>query len=155
MAQLPNPTPLIEQAQAWWQRQHAGCPGPRDPMGGPSDSLSWLYTHGDPVEEWPCPLSCGWRGDRSVEQLADDLSQEFSVQAVRAAGLVDAPDAQVAELVAGALLPQPYGDAFTLVVDVVKAASAKTVQARDRALVGALVAGGLLLIFAGVALRRT
>jgi hypothetical protein len=141
-----NLGPLTELMQGWWNEWHADChPTVLDSLGRPCENLSWLYTQ----EELPviCGLSCGWRDGQTRDQLVASLRPRLKASAVEAAGLLEQPDARIAEQVAGALVPQPLGDELTFVTDLIEAAGAQTVQRRDRALVGAGIAGLMLLMF--------
>jgi hypothetical protein len=140
--------PLISQVQSWWDSQHAECPvlAP-DPLGRPFDGLSFLYTQAELEYSSPCPLLCGWRDGQTPEQMIASLRPYLKAGAVNAAGLLDRPDAQIAEQVASTLLPAPFGDELTFVTDLIEAAGAQTVQGRNRKLVGAGAAGFFLILF--------
>jgi len=150
-----NLDPLIGQFQLWWNEQHAACGSAvmPDPLGRPSEGLSFLYTHAEWLE-YPviCPSTCGWRNAKSRDQLLESLRPIVKANAVRAAGLLDQPDAQVALQVADALVPAPYGEELTLVVDLIQAAGAQSIFERKRALKSAGIAAtvvSLLLLNTG------
>jgi len=151
-----NLDPLIGQVQSWWNEQHAACSSEvvPDPLGRPLEGLSFLYTR----EEWLaypviCPSTCGWRNAKSRDQLLASLRPKIKANAVRAAGLLDQPDVQVARQVASSLMPAPYGEELTLVVDLIDAAGAQSVYEQKRALKRARITAvsvvGLLLLSAG------
>jgi len=151
-----NLDPLIGQVQSWWNEQHIACGSEvvPDSLGRPFEGLSFLYTR----EEWQkypviCPSTCGWRNAKSRDQLLASLRPKVKANAVRAAGILDRPDVEVARQVASALMPAPYGEELTLVVDLIEAAGAQSVFEQKRALKGAGIACatvvGLLLLSTG------
>jgi hypothetical protein len=85
-------------------------------------------------------LACEWKKGRSEEELVQSLRPRIKATAVRTSGILQNPDVQLAQQVASALVPQPYGTELTLVADLIEVASAQTVQARNNAFAGAGVA---------------
>jgi hypothetical protein len=135
--------PLSAQVQRWWSAQHASCSAPftTDSLGRPFDGLAFLFKH-EEIQVGPivCPMICGWREGRRSEELLASLRPEVRAGAVRAAGLLSQPDVQIAEQVALALTPPPYGEELTLVTDLINAAGAQSVFEQRRALKGAGIA---------------
>ena len=142
--------PLIEQVQGWWVAQHLNCRQESpDPLGRPFEIFRWSYRDED-LAPTPCPIFCGWQRGRTTDQLTASLRPRVKAGAVRAARLLEDPDANIALQVAEALAPQPFGDELRLVADLIEAAGAQTEQGRNRALVGAgFAAFGLGVLFLG------
>jgi len=140
MEKVRNLGPLTAQVQKWWSAQHANCHAPvaNDPLGRPFEGLSFLYSHEEiQVDSIICPTTCGWRSDKDSHELLASLLPEVKAGAVRVAGQLSQPDMQVAQQVAFALVPTPYGQELTLVSDLIQAAGAQSVFERNRALKGA------------------
>ena len=117
---------LQSQVQAWWNDQHQ---------------------HGLTTDPEHCQWgSCDWWAGRSWDQLVASLRPYLSRKAARAAQELNEPGVRTALSVAQFLLPAPYGEEVKLVEALIEAASAQTVEARDRALIGVGVA--LLMIVA-------
>ncbi|MGO8873682.1 MAG: hypothetical protein ACLQPH_20230 [Acidimicrobiales bacterium] len=129
--------PLLGQVHQWWSEQHLHA----------QDGLSCLLRN-------PCGDGCDWREGRSVEQMAYELRPYLKADAVRAAGLLRQPDAQVARQVAVLLLPTPSLLGWNVVVDVIELAGAQTVAEQDWALAGLAVAGVSLLLVVFVMSNR-
>jgi hypothetical protein len=125
--------PLIEQAQAWWTAEHEPCTPPPPAWGEPAWGQENMFA---PIIRPFCGISCGWKGDRDRDQLVASLCPHLKAVAVEAAQLLEQPDAQVGLQVASALVPTPYGEELTIVADLIEAAGAQTVKARNKALLG-------------------
>lgn len=152
-----NLQPLFNQVQAWWTDQHAGCqPQPPRPRPG-LEGLEHLWNYDTVavslgVRTNPmCGLYCGWKNSRTRDQLVGGLRWRIKASAVEAAGILEQPDVRLAQQIASALVPQPFGTELTLVTDLIEAAGAQTVQGRDRAMAGVGIA---LLCLAGYFLTR-
>jgi hypothetical protein len=78
------------------------------------------------------------------------LRSELRSGAVQAAGLLQAQDTQIAQLVATSLVPAPFGTELTLLTDLIEAAGAQSIQVRNRYLAGAGIAAfTLVCLFVG------
>jgi hypothetical protein len=143
-------SPLIEQVQRWWDTKHQTCGVKRgsNSPGLPSENLYDLLRNEDLIGYAViCPSTCGWRGNETVQELVSELQRDLKANAVRAAGLLNRPNEQIAERVASALLPTPYGQELTFVTDLIKAAGAQTVFQRKQTLTGAGIAAVTLVGF--------
>ncbi len=144
----PNLQPLINQLQAWWTQQHAECresvPQPRPGFEGTGLEYLWNYESVTEYLDVPslamCGVACRWKNGRSEDELVQSLRPRIKATAVRASGILQNPDVQLAQQVASALVPQPYGTELTVVTDLIEAAGTQTVQGRNNALAGAGVA---------------
>jgi hypothetical protein len=125
---LSNVEPLLDEVQTWWSSQHAHVL-PSD--GAWPGRLARLRFHA------PCGYGCDWRVGRSNEQLDADLRRHVRAEAVVAARKLEDPSVNTSFRIATSLMPRPYGDEARLVADLIEAAGAQNVQARNRALVGA------------------
>jgi hypothetical protein len=143
-----NLEPLFEPVQAWWTAEHEKCV----PVPVENYDPEWLvpFPRFTPTVGPYCAFGCGWRRDRSLDQLVLSLRPRLKASAVEAAQMLERPDAQIALQVASALVPRPFGDELTLVTDLIEAAGAQTVQDRNRALAGvgiSLVVLALIYLF--------
>lgn len=127
-----NLGPLQTRVQSWWTPQHQHEPAALD---------AWLR----PARL--CGYGCGWQRGRSFEQLVASLRPYLRAGAVDAAADLQRPNVRYGMEVAEALVPKPMGDELALVADLIEAAGAQTVQARNRALAGAAVAALAIAIF--------
>jgi hypothetical protein len=144
----PDTGPLTSQVQNWWDSQHAECPSwLPDPLGRPVEGLPFLYTQVEFEYPSPCPLLCGWRDGQTTEQLVASLRPYLKAGAVSASGLLERPNAKIAEQVASSLLPAPFGDELMLVTNLIEAAAAQTTQVRNQKLVSAGIAAFVLAVF--------
>jgi hypothetical protein len=126
---------LTTVVQSWWADQH------RHP--GNDSDLSALFRGYASI---PCGQGCEWRQGRANEQLIRELSSRIKASDVDAARALESPQGKFATIVVTALMPFPYGDEFTFLVDIVEAAAARSVRVRNQRLAGALVVGFLILI---------
>ena len=142
-----NLGPLVEPVQAWWTTQHEPCqPVPVESYDPPEIVPFSMFQYRSTIRPF-CGFSCGWKGDRTFDQLLLGLRPRLKASAVEAAQMLEQPDAQIALKVASSLVPQPIGDELTLVTDLIEAAGAQTVKDRNRALVGAGIAFALIVAF--------
>lgn len=131
-----NLGPLIELVQAWWTAEHEQCqPIPVESYDPEEIIQPYMFRFRPTVGPY-CGFGCGWKGDRTFDQLVLNLRPRLRVGAVEAAQMLEQPDAQIAPQVASALVPQPIGTELTLVTNLIEAAGAQTVQGRNQALVG-------------------
>jgi len=140
--------PLTELAQAWWTAEHEPCTPPLPAWGEPAWGQENMFA---PIIRPFCGISCGWKSDRDRDALVASLRPHLKAGAVETAQLLEQPDAQIGLQVASALLPTPYGEELTLVADLIEAAGAQTVRARNWALAGV---GATLLVLVCVFLFK-
>ena len=91
-------------------------------------------------------MNCGWKNGRTRDQLILSLRPRLKARAVEAAQLLEQLQNQIAVQVASALLPRPVGTELSVVVDLIEAAGAQTVEDRNRALKGVVVAVGVAVL---------
>jgi len=94
----------------------------------------------------PCGQGCDWLRGRSRDQLVRELSSRIRASDADAARALESPGGKYAMTVVSALMPYPYGEVSTFLVDLVEAAAARSVKVRNQRLAGALVVGFLILI---------
>jgi hypothetical protein len=127
-------SPLLEGVQRWWSAQHEH-PVPAGPD-SPWDVVRFQH-------EMPCGFGCEWRKGRTNDQLIASLRPYVRAKTVEAANALQQPSVRLALTLANQLMPRPYGTDLTVLADVIEAAGAQTVEARNRAIGRALASVGV------------
>jgi hypothetical protein len=125
---------LTQSIQSWWSEQHRH-PGNKDDL---SSFFRYAFT--------PCGQGCGWQNGRTRDEIVRELASRINASDVEAAKSLETPEGSFATAVVSALLPFPYGDEFSLLVDIVEAAGTRSMKIRFWSVVGGLVAGSLLVL---------
>jgi hypothetical protein len=126
---------LPQTIQSWWSDQHRHL--------GNYDDFSALFRG---YSFTPSGQGCGWQNGRTRDELVRELAGQIKASDVDVAKSLETPEGRFATTVVAALLPPPYGDEFTFLVDIVDAAGTRSVKTRFWSLVGALVIGSLLVL---------
>jgi hypothetical protein len=125
---------LTQSIQSWWAEQHSH-PGNNGDL---SLFRSYAFV--------PCGQGCGWQDGRTQDELVRDLASRIKASDVEAAKSLETPEGTFATAIVSALLPFPYGDEFTLLVDVVETAGTRSMKIRTWSVVGCIVVGSLLIL---------
>lgn len=126
---------LTQTVQSWWADQHRHLERDSD-----SSALFRSYAF------IPCGQGCGWQNGRTQDELVKELTGRIRASDVEAAKALETPEGSFATAVVSALLPFPYGDEFTLLVDIVEASGSRSMKIRFWSVVGGLVVGSLLVL---------
>lgn len=125
---------LTQAIQSWWTDQH------RHPVNDDFFAVFRGYTL------TPCGQRCGWPNGRTRDQLVREVAGRIKASDVDAARALESPEGRLATTVVSALLPAPYGDEFTFLVDIVDSAGTRSVRTRNWSIAGAIVAACFVML---------